>query len=119
MRKILVLLFVICYLSFAATPLYAITLREFLEDPLPDIGAFMAKVWGWLQWLWDKIIGIANIILDWALDNILAYVWKVLLWVWNLIKTTFIEAWNAFLYFWNLIKDNDFIDWGNIAWPWD
>jgi hypothetical protein len=113
-----ILLSTFCFL-FTVVSADALTLRELLEKPLPNVSAFMAKVWDWLNWLWAKIVAIVNLILDWTLDNILAYIWKILVWAWNLIKTTFMEAWNAFLYFWGLIKDNDFVDWENIAWPWD
>jgi len=110
----------LCVMSLVAPSFAgAITFRELLEKPLPDVGAFVAKVWDWFGWLWGKIVQIVNVVLNWALDHILAYIWKILVWAWNLIKTTFVEAWHAFLYFWGLLEDNTFIDWGNIAWPWD
>lgn len=97
----------------------AVTLRDFLDQPLPDVGLFMARVLSWLRWLLAKILQFVNLILDWTLDNILAYLWKILIWAWNFIVESFRAGWRAFLYIWSLIVNNSIVDFESIRWPWE
>ena len=101
--------------NFAA----AITLQDLLNQPLPDIGAFMVRAWDFLVWLWDRIVFYTNIILNWSLDNILTYIWRVLVWAWNTLVNSLISGWYALLYFWDLLINNSFIDFSSVSWPWD
>jgi hypothetical protein len=102
-----------------ASSVQALTLREILQKPLPSVIDFVNKVIALAQWLWSKIVYYGDIILDWTLDNILAYIWKVVLWFWNLSKTAFISGWQMLENIIKALLGQSGIDWGNIKWPWD
>ncbi|MEW5805647.1 MAG: hypothetical protein AB1721_02930 [Patescibacteria group bacterium] len=98
---------------------HALTLREILQKPLPNVIDFINKVIALAQWLWSKIVYCGNIVLDWTLDNIIAYIWKVILWFWNLTKTAFLNGWQMLENIIKALLGQSGIDWANIKWPWE
>ena len=97
----------------------AVTLKEFFQEPMPNVVEFMDKVIIWLGWLWQKILYVTDVVLNWTLDSFLIYFWKVTVWFWNLVKTSFLAGWQTINAVAEALATGTDIDWQNIQWPWN
>ena len=102
-----------------STSAHALTLKEFFQEPMPNVVEFMDKVVIWLGLLWQKTLYVTDVVLNWTLDSFLIYFWKVTVWFWNLVKTSFLAGWQMIDAVARGLATGSEIDWRNIQWPWN
>lgn len=102
-----------------ATTVQALTLKEIFQRPLPNVVDFVNQIINWAKWLWSKITYYGNLILNWSLDNLIAYLVKVIRWFWQLIKSGFLTGLEMLKNLLKILLGQSGIDWKNIKWPWE
>ena len=96
-----------------------ITLKDFFQKPLPSVNEFIEKVSVWASWVGEKIIYWSEKIFNWTIDQVLTETWKVIIWLWQLVKTGLINGWSLIDKIATGLATGTGIDWGNIRWPWE
>lgn len=85
-KKYLAFLGILLAISLAANKTFALSLKEFFEQPLPNVLEFMDKAGIWIKnWSFEAWEFLKNIY-NWSLENILAKIWQGIIWLGTTVK---------------------------------
>lgn len=85
-KKYLAFLGILLAISLAANKTFALSLKEFFEQPLPNVLEFMDRAGESIKTLSLQLWEWLKTIYSWSIDNILSKIWQGIIWLGTTVK---------------------------------